>query len=110
MLQCKLTFFQKCKDNNLIPKGFQRHFGLTSKVNDDTFVELIQKECIRQASRMFDIFIDNLEDCLERHRIYINNEKQEKVMQNRYFNKFKLIQRYATTYKMDKTKLSKGRS
>ena len=87
MLHSKFTFFRKCKDYNLIPKGFQRHFWLASKVNDNTFVELIQKECNRQASQMFDIFIDSLEGCLERNGIYINNQKQEKIIQNRYFNK-----------------------
>ena len=74
-LESRLTFFHECKRHYLIPKGFQRHFWLANNVNNYSFVDLIQRECNVQASRLFDIFINNLEDYLKKYGININSKK-----------------------------------
>ena len=43
-LESRLAFFKKCKDNNIIPKGFRRHFWLASNINNYRFVDLILNE------------------------------------------------------------------
>ena len=61
-LKLRLNFFEKCKSNRLIPKGFQRHFWLAYDVNNKEFVQLIQHECNVHASRLFDVFVHTLEN------------------------------------------------
>ena len=66
----KLSFFNSCKRDKVVPKGLVMVKNLACNVNDEDFIRQYRDNLSEASSRSFDLIIENFSNLF--HKVYIN--------------------------------------